>query len=553
MGCGSSTRDYGKALKDRPPKVETTPETAPSPPVTTDLPKSSTAPSPPATTGDDEAQFFGDPAKKSEATSNKNRRTWVPTSRFSCVAGRSICTSERHLVLNFDVNTTIIMMDSVSKKKSQHVINSVIANSTWGVVVDDLWVADPAYPEPCIKRPAPGLMSYIEYLESTYPGRTNQKARNQLAQKFTEEGAPGAHLAEHHAEMVAKLKLPEHVVGTPEAAAAGLQTGSHDEVFIIPSFFELLLSLRQAERSFCLVFRTFGEDLQDIGTELNAFCEGRHPCWPGIHLDGTDPEFPYDYRIKFKEQDKCGNFWRGPEGDALVLGSLDQPNRDGDLSLSFWDEAVKKGEARVIGPDPPNSFEALGSWLQEATSARGTLAFRDYFPHWANANRASHAGKLLLYDSSPEKFRHEIFFDDNVRYDDAKIIDARDLNMPDKQPWINNLLHKHIVRAEPLESVRDPQYFISHLDRLESNYIRACKARASLRKLLRRAYTRGEVGRRISVIASWHMDWMNEKYDPWEGMRTFAMEYSMAQDQWNDDSMSVGGSRSMSIWGSPPL
>jgi hypothetical protein len=53
-------------------------------------------------------------------------------------------------------------------------------------------------------------------------------------------------------------------------------------VFIIPAFFELLLHLKATHRSFSLVFRTFGKELNEVVTEFNAFCEGRHPLYPQV-------------------------------------------------------------------------------------------------------------------------------------------------------------------------------------------------------------------------------------------------------------------------------
>jgi len=66
------------------------------------------------------------------------------------------------------------------------------------------------------------------------------------------------------------------------------------------SFFKLLLMLKQAGRSFTICFRSFGEDLAEVADELNAFCEGRHPLFPGACLDGTDGE--PDYRF-FQDPD----------------------------------------------------------------------------------------------------------------------------------------------------------------------------------------------------------------------------------------------------------
>lgn len=68
---------------------------------------------------------------------------------------------------------------------------------------------------------------------------------------------------------------------------------------ILPSFFELLLYLQRQQRHFTIVFRTFGSDLADVADELNLFCTGQHPLYPGVRMDGSDGF--NDLRLKFPE------------------------------------------------------------------------------------------------------------------------------------------------------------------------------------------------------------------------------------------------------------
>lgn len=48
------------------------------------------------------------------------------------------------------------------------------------------------------------------------------------------------------------------------------------------------------------MFRTFGHDLSTVAYELNAFCEGQHPCYSGVRYDGSDNR--PDFRIKLPHQ-----------------------------------------------------------------------------------------------------------------------------------------------------------------------------------------------------------------------------------------------------------
>jgi hypothetical protein len=75
---------------------------------------------------------------------------------------------------------------------------------------------------------------------------------------------------------------------------------------ILPSFFELLMSLHASERSFTIVFRTFGTDLRDVIDEMNMFATGRHPSYPGVRMDGSDGRT--DLRMEMPNQ--TGAFFR---------------------------------------------------------------------------------------------------------------------------------------------------------------------------------------------------------------------------------------------------
>lgn len=96
---------------------------------------------------------------------------------------------------------------------------------------------------------------------------------------------------------------------------------------LIPSFFRTLIYLKKAKREFAIVFRTFGQDLQNVIFEFNKFCNGEHPCYSGR---GGTPQVKFDggknakdLRIKGKNQQAL--YYR--LGDALnqshlVTGSL---------------------------------------------------------------------------------------------------------------------------------------------------------------------------------------------------------------------------------------
>jgi hypothetical protein len=81
-------------------------------------------------------------------------------------------------------------------------------------------------------------------------------------------------------EEESKQKKPEEEKGNEEVKImmAMFGEGKHH---LIPSFFRTLIALKKAKREFAVVFRTFGDDLNNVVFEFNKFCNGDHPCYSG--------------------------------------------------------------------------------------------------------------------------------------------------------------------------------------------------------------------------------------------------------------------------------
>lgn len=272
--------------------------------------------------------------------------------------------SRRHLVINMDVNKTIVMSDKVSGKTAWDVVNEALASVSWGVAIDDqTWRLHEAVPSSTRPEPtadAQKLQTYQEWNEKRMPGSKKKKERQKLNSTFTERGQPGESMRHLAHKAVQELKNPD---GT--------------DVGILPSFFELMLFLKRDKRSFMLFFRTFGEDLADVADELNEFCEGRHPQFPGIRMDGSDGE--PDYRLSMSSTRKCGTFHRDENCTSLVMGTTEQPGEGRfknatNRTLQFFDQF--SGLTIISGIDKVQDA------LCERFKQCGTIGLRDYFAYW---------------------------------------------------------------------------------------------------------------------------------------------------------------------------
>jgi len=227
------------------------------------------------------------------------------------------------------------------------------------------------------------------------------------------------------------------------------------------------------------VFRTFGEDLPSVVEDFNAFCEGRHPLFPGVRLDGSDGE--PDYRVSAADPEAWGTFHRDEAtGLSVVMGTIEQPGegrfRDvADRSIAFYN---RRDSVKVIS----GAKNVREYWLRR-TARCGTIAMHDYFAYWKATGQSTEGGKVFFYDLVFSSIEHALFFDDNIRFSDFFIVKPINLQEPTGKPSIIHLLRTHVCRAEPLEAISDRQYFVRHVARLEEGYERALRSRANIRAL----------------------------------------------------------------------
>eukprot|EP00903_Cladosiphon_okamuranus_P010270 g9724.t1 len=422
------------------------------------------------------------------------------------------------LILHFDLNKTLIMVDPAGRKTQSQVLNSVLAEICWGHVESAAgaeqapswkWDGSPPSPEPPCSRDLPSSgtqqrqstapapqekhtgnhdgavsvsMSYSDFLHQEFgdaEGKDNRRMKDIRDEKkgsFTEHGHPGADLRANYLLLQRALSLPEAVAGSPLGEASGL--AGRKSYYVLPSFFSCLLALKEAEVDFGVVFRTFGDDIVGVSREYNAFCEGNHPLFPGVKMDGSDGRG--DYRVHLGNGDgeegspsgsgtsslnTVGAFYRDEEGVALVMGTLDNPTDrrqlqsmeevghdvyrsspeihraicerviDSAFPLSLpppgaGGAAPIPGTAGAGAADPAPSTSATPPGSSSGNSATGNgqagcvkskapkggrcLALRDFYPFWRAKLEDAAAGKLLPVDLSPNPKVWAMMFDDNI-------------------------------------------------------------------------------------------------------------------------------------------
>lgn len=351
-------------------------------------------------------------------------------------------TEGRTLVLHFDINKTIVLVDNAKGAGREAMVSALLSEACWGRWEPSQASSPEAEAEalrswrleagPCIPCPRADLVSYAELLEQL---RMPKASSSQLKQNFTELGQPGESVRGVYVELLQRLKLPS---GISSAIAA---EGHH---FILPSFFKLLLHLEQQRRDYRLVFRTFGNDLLPVVEEFNLFCSGEHPCYPQV------PSTMLARRIALPRD--SGEWYRDASGQ---------------VHLSLCSAASGVPELVTQAHGTQDCFAALQERFFGPHAVK-TMALRDYFPHWRARGEADDSGKVLILPSSRggDAVPQHIFFDDNIERDRSHIVDARDVeNRP--LPF-EEMKGVHLIRAEPLLAIRNMDYFIEALAMAEA-------------------------------------------------------------------------------------
>ena len=237
--------------------------------------------------------------------------------------------------------------------------------------------------------------------------------------------------------------------------------------FILPSFFELILHLVQTKRTFSIIFRTFGDDIEKLKENFNHFCEGKHPLYPDVCLDGRNGSVDLRFSVSFPEKQE-GCFFRNEEGTYLVFGTTSFP-KEHEEGVSFYknEEKVFEGFGAI--------HEALRSkvhQLRDGEKERGCiLALRDYYKWWGNNMESPKCGKPFPLNQK-DKETLQIFFDDNVMTIEGyagNIVDTRDVESGEHLE-LERVLDRHVVKALPHRAILEKNYFIEVVQKLEASF-----------------------------------------------------------------------------------
>ena len=226
-----------------------------------------------------------------------------------------------HLVLNFDINKTLILKDKTKNYDFEKCAKSCIVDYAWGIFDESTkkWTLTENYLSH--KKPRPELMNYYKYMkimhrsktEEEIPDREERFKKNQeikatkdrLFQEFMEKGQPGEKLKDIYSDYLKRVKIPKDIMDEINKENSLYPSFykdlyENDYIFIFPSLFKTMIELQSQNRIFTIIFRTFGLDFGEVAKEYNAFCEGKHPLFKGLKINFDGKNGSKDYRIQEK-------------------------------------------------------------------------------------------------------------------------------------------------------------------------------------------------------------------------------------------------------------
>ena len=383
--------------------------------------------------------------------------------------------NEPILIINMDINRTIIFQDKAKGSSFESSIKLSITQEVWGKIDKETnkWIL---YNDKItIQRPNndPELITYFDYLKKNIKTKTpeeipdnNERSKinlkikkkwEEICEHFFDKGQPGEILYPKYIEIVKKLRISEKDMKNIEKNEIFKKLYENNFRFIFPSLFQLLIELQKKRRLFTIIFRTFGKDYFDLSLEFNSFCEGKHPFYKDIYFDGTHNS--HDHRIK---KEATGSFHRLLNDDVnniyLVIGEYDHPE------LNSPEELYKYYSKNKIIKGGENIFKYINDFSTDDKN-NNSFFISDDFLAWFKHDRKKEYGKPMFFDPDNKKY-HVIFFDDNIENKPTSIVDCK--NIKNSKSFDNKeVIGKYLIKVDSVEAAINDNYFINKIKEAE--------------------------------------------------------------------------------------
>jgi hypothetical protein len=371
----------------------------------------------------------------------------------------------RTLVIHMDINRTIIQTDPAGGKTLEDVLNSNVAARVFGVIVDGTFVVrEGRFDRVSAADSSTDGVSYADYADAVVQPPPNMRTgsaeeRRAIWRDVSAKRRSMLH-SFTHAESVGSAFVPQ-VEEQRVALAETLAHGFH----IVPSFFELVNNLSELSWPFVVIFRTFGDDLEKVLDEWNAFLDGRHLMRPrGPILEGMRGGVP-----------QCGALFRCEKGIAISWNRnrAVPPPPAGVDSQALRPEEYLRTVPGVSNVHPISYHELYEELMSKSRAGGNVLGLIDYYHYWSQHAEHRSAGKCFPVDASPNA-PFQVFFDDNIFIGDpSSIVDMRDAETG--SPMRLDREEVYCCHVLPFFAITEPDYFWNEtLERVIAQMTNTC-------------------------------------------------------------------------------
>ena len=341
----------------------------------------------------------------------------------------------RKLVLHFDVNKTIVAVDSATGETVEDSLNVYLSGMAWGKENAGKWEC--AVNELSLHPQETGNVSFYKFEERKFDKQNRHAFRYQLS-SFTDK-PQGSNFKPYLNMLLQKLtwRIPYDESLHGHMTVPGTKDFRYH--FILPSFFKLLNHLVTNNRDFAIIFRTFGSDANSVLKSITESIEQKMPFC--VEISSLSNKIANEILLL-----------RRKTGNKFTLSS----------------ETTNSGFVRPVERTDDEMYEYM-------TSRTGITAISDDLRDWSANNFHPSKGKPIWINLQDDD-THHIFFDDNIRPANSdSIVNLRlkrecsesyeDVQTHEEFKYVN----KNIVPVTFPDAIMNEDYFIEKLQLCESS------------------------------------------------------------------------------------
>ena len=285
-----------------------------------------------------------------------------------------------------------------------------------------------------------------------------------IARNFTNKGCPGEGYRPIYEKLKKAVRWPKETSKDPRLC----HDGSHH--FLLPAFFKTITELKKRQRSFSIVIRTFGTDIEDVCLALNAYSDG-------CHLSRFTPPV--------SEMKACStNMWDGKYN--INTGAFELTKRT-DCHHSSATPSVENDETKQVTTPTTTTTtmtkeSEIVSLLHGDRDEISCIACTDDYHWWNDHGYNPSCGKPIWITKNEDEYL-PIFFDDNIHHDENDSIVAvrvrEDQTEEEFRPLTGKetlaMQGKHLVRVPTIAPILNENWFLEKIEECETNFIESMR------------------------------------------------------------------------------